>query len=74
MSWGCATSRGDKVLFANPCDFHGFKLGFAILLQILSHFASYSFSAPVAILLWAKLQYRKHPECNGKAVIPILNF
>jgi len=47
VRWGCAVvlekealHAGDKVLFANICDCHGFKLGFAILLQILLHFSS----------------------------------
>lgn len=81
MRWGCAVllekealAAGDKVLFANVCDCHGFKLGFSILLQILLHFSSHFFSSSTANLLWAEMQYRKHLEYNDKAVFPSFEF
>lgn len=62
--------RGDKILFANVCDCHGFYLGFAFFLQILLHFSSQIFSPDTANLLCAEMQYRKYLECKNKAVFP----
>lgn len=69
-----ALDGGDKILFANVCDCHGFKLGFAILLQILLHFSSQFFSPATASLLCAEMQYRKYLECNNKTVFPSSEF
>lgn len=77
VRWGCtmglekeALDRGDKIFFANVCDCHGFKLGFAILLQILLNFSSQIFSPATANLLCAEMQYRKYLECKNKALFP----
>lgn len=50
-----ALDGGDKTFFANVCDCHGFKLGFAILLLILLHFSPQIFSPITANLLHAEI-------------------
>lgn len=57
-----ALDGGEKILFANVCHCHGFKLTFAILLQILLHFSFQIFSPATANLLCAEMQHRKYPE------------
>lgn len=69
-----AFDTGDKMLFANVCDCHSFKLGFSILLQVLLHFSSHFFPSFTTNLLCAEMQHRKHLEYKDKAVFPSFEF
>lgn len=79
--WGCTMvleketlHGGEKILFANVCDCHGFKMGFTILLQIPLHSSSQFFASATASLLCVEMQYRKYLECKNKAVFPSFEF